>query len=142
VPADDPVVAVLAAAQQAELDTMNPPDHVPYPLRVDISFVLVSVDGTPSACGALQRLNTTTGEIKRMYVVPAARRTGLSRVVLSELEARGRELGLRTLRLETAEMFTAAVALYRSYGYRPIPPFGDYVGDPLSYCMERDLPSE
>jgi putative acetyltransferase len=135
----DPVATELAVAQQRELDTQNPEDHVPYPLRDDVEF-LVALDGDRAiGCGALQRLNEKTAEIKRMYVIPEVRGTGLSRVILRALEDRAREAGRTHVRLETALMFTAAVGLYSSNGFYPIEPYGEYVGDPISYCMEKPL---
>src|ERR1043166_4893489 len=116
--ADDPEVVRLATAQQRELDTQNPDDHVPYPLRSDIEFVVALRDGEAVACGALQRLDDRAYEIKRMYVVPEERGAGWSRVVLTALESAARERGATEVRLETALMFTAAVGLYTSSGYR------------------------
>jgi putative acetyltransferase len=139
---DDPEVVRLATAQQRELDTQNPDDHVPYPLRSDIEFVVALRDGEAVACGALQRLDDTVYEIKRMYVVPEERGAGWSRVVLTALESAARERGATEVRLETALMFTAAVGLYASSGYQPIPAYGEYVGDPLSYCMSKSLATQ
>jgi len=136
---DDPVAVALARAQQRELTLSNPPDHVPHGLRDDIVFVVAEAEGTALACGALQALEPGAAEIKRMYVRPEYRRTGMSRLVLAAIEERAVSHGIEVLRLETALAFTAAVALYRSVGYRPIPAYGEYVGDPLSYCMERRL---
>jgi GNAT superfamily N-acetyltransferase len=138
-PADDPDVLRLATAQQRELDGQNPADHVAYPLKTDIEFVVALRGGEPVACGALQRLDRSTSEIKRMYVIPEARGAGWSRVVLSALESEAEKRGCTEVRLETALMFTAAVALYRSAGYQHIPAYGEYVGDPLSYCMAKPL---
>jgi ribosomal protein S18 acetylase RimI-like enzyme len=76
-------------------------------------------------------------EIKRMFVVPGARRRGHARRVLVELETAAAELGYRRLRLDTAQSMTAAIALYRSAGYRDIP---DYNGNSYaSYWGEKDL---
>jgi putative acetyltransferase len=135
----DPAAAELAATQQRELDAQNPDDHVAYPLRDDIEFVIAVDDGRPVACGALQRLDAKTAEIKRMYVVPDRRGAGLSRAILTALEDRARTQGCVYARLETALMFTAAVGLYRAAGYTEIEPYGEYIGDPLSYCMEKFL---
>ena len=74
-----------------------------------------------------------------MYVVPERRGAGLSRAILRALEDRARALGCVYTRLETALMFTAAVGLYRAAGYVEIEPYGEYIGDPLSYCMEKPL---
>jgi GNAT superfamily N-acetyltransferase len=139
VPADHPAAAVLATRQQHELATENPDDHHVYALHDEIEFVVAEDSGHAVGCGALQRLDPTTAEVKRMYVVPEARRRGLSRVILAAIEDRARELGITHLRLETALAFTAAVALYRSAGYHEIPPYGEYAGNPISYCMERQL---
>jgi putative acetyltransferase len=137
--ADHPDAVVLADRQQRELATENPDDHHVYALHDDIEFVIARHGDRDIACGALQRLDPTTAEIKRMYVVPDARRTGLSRLVLAAIEQRARERGITRLRLETALAFTAAVNLYRSSGYAEIPPYGEYAGNPISYCMERRL---
>ena len=99
-------------------------------------------DGTPLGCGALRALGDGAAEVKRMYVVPAARRRGVSRAVLVALEEAARSRGWTTLRLETGPLQTAAVALYESGGYRPIAAFGGYAGDPRathSLFFERTL---
>jgi GNAT superfamily N-acetyltransferase len=57
--------------------------------------------------------------VKRMYVAPAARRTGLGRRLVATLEARA--LGARRLVLETGIWQQAAIALYRATGFHPIP---------------------
>jgi ribosomal protein S18 acetylase RimI-like enzyme len=68
-------------------------------------------------------------EIKRMYVAPRARRHGLGRRLLRELERGAAELGCRTVRLDTMAAMAEAGALYRSAGYEPI---ADYDGNPLA----------
>lgn len=78
-------------------------------------------------------------EIKRMYVAPRARRHGLGRRLLRELERGAAELGCRTVRLDTMAAMAEAGALYRSAGYEPI---ADYDGNPLAAVwMERALPA-
>ena len=99
------------------LDEMSPPDGV---------FVVLYENGEPVAGGGLRRLGEDVAEIKRMFVVPAARGRGFGRRVLDELEAAAGELGYRRVRLDTAESLTTATALYRSAGYRDIP---DYNGN-------------
>ncbi len=99
------------------LSEMAPPDGV---------FVVLYEDGVVVAGGGMRRLSEGVGEIKRMFVVPAARGRGLGRRVLEELEAAALELGYARLRLDTAVSMVAAVALYRSAGYRDIP---DYNGN-------------
>ena len=64
-----------------------------------------------------------------MYVVPAARGRGVSKVVLAALEDAARERGWTTLRLETGPRQPEAIALYAGAGYRPIGPYGAYAHD-------------
>jgi len=144
---DDAVVQQLAGDQQAEIVELYGGKTEPGrpPSAADISVVLVARDddGTPLGCGALRALGDGAAEVKRMYVVPAARRRGVGRAVLAGLEDAARHRGWTTLRLETGPLQAAAVALYESYGYRPIPAFGGYAGDPRavhSLFFERTLP--
>jgi GNAT superfamily N-acetyltransferase len=133
---DDPVVRRLTDDQQAEVRELYGGKTEPGkpPSAADITMVLVARDddGEPLGCGALRSLGDGVAEVKRMYVVPAARRRGVSRAVLAALEEEARRRGWSTLRLETGPLQTAAIALYESAGYRPIPAFGGYAGDPLA----------
>jgi ribosomal protein S18 acetylase RimI-like enzyme len=71
-------------------------------------------------CVALRPLDDTTAEVKRMYVDPASRGTGVGRALLETLIAGARARGYRTLRLGTLEDMTVAQGLYRSLGFQPI----------------------
>ena len=135
----DPVVLQLSREQQAELAVAEGDEHIAYPLHEGIEFVAGFVDGRPVACGALQPLGDGVGELKRMYVRPVYRRQGLSRLILAALEELAVQRGYHTLRLETGRYLTPALHLYQSAGYRPIPVFGQYVGNPGSVCFEKSL---
>lgn len=78
-------------------------------------------------------------EIKRMYVVPAARRTGLARWMLAHLEETAREAGADLMVLETGTEQPAAIALYTDAGYQPVPAFGHYACSPKSRYFGRPL---
>lgn len=88
-------------------------------------FVVARLDGRPVGCGALKRKSETMGEIKRMWTAPSARGQGVARRVLRALEAKAREAGLKTLRLETNRTLEAALSLYRNEGFREVDPFND-----------------
>lgn len=89
------------------------------------AFVIARLDGQPIGCGALKVRDREVGEIKRMWVAGSARGLGVGRRVLQTLEQLAREFGLRILRLETNRTLKEAQALYRSSGYREVPPFND-----------------
>ncbi|HEV7965344.1 MAG TPA: GNAT family N-acetyltransferase, partial [Actinoplanes sp.] len=78
-------------------------------------------------------------EIKRMFVRPAYRGRGIARQLVVALEEEALAAGRPILRLETGTYLPAALALYRSAGYLPIPVFGEYVGNPFSVCFEKRL---
>lgn len=133
----DPDLMGLIRAQQDEIATMEGETHVAFPIFDDISFLIGLVDGRGVACGALQPLEPGVGEIKRMYVIPEERGRGRARAILASLEARAREQGLHTLRLETGRFMPSALGLYTSSGYREIPLYGHYVGHAASICFEK-----
>ena len=78
-------------------------------------------------------------EIKRMYVVPAARGAGHARTVLAELERTAAEAGIEALVLETGLRQPEAIELYTSSGYTPVRPFGLYRDSPLNRCFGKRL---
>jgi DNA-binding MarR family transcriptional regulator/GNAT superfamily N-acetyltransferase len=88
-------------------------------------FVVARLDGAAVGCGALRRIDRTTGEVKRMWTAPAARGCGVAREVLLTLEATARSWRLTTLRLETNRTLVEAQALYRAQGYREVAAFND-----------------
>ena len=141
-PADDPEIAELLTAQQAELRLFEADSGAidgSFPLHDDIRYLVLVVDGRVVACGALQSIDATTVEIKRMYVRPEARGQGYSHVVLAALEEWAVADGHKTGRLETGSYMPVALALYQGAGYRPIPTYGEYVANPYSRCFEKPL---
>jgi putative acetyltransferase len=103
------------------------------------AFLVGYLDGEPVACGAIRCIDAGVAEIKRMYVIPAARGRGFSAAILNALEEKAGELGVRRLVLETGPRQSEALALYRRAGFVPIPRFGEYLGSELSLCMAKDL---
>lgn len=100
-------------------------------------FLVISAGAEAVACGGVKRLDEQTAEIKRMYVVPDRRGTGVGRILLTELEGRARALGYSRVRLDTGPEQPAAKAIYDGAGYRGI---DDYNGNPYArYWFEKDL---
>lgn len=94
--------------------------------------------GTALATGAVV-MHGDWAELKRMWVEPPARCRGVSRAMLTSLMAAARARGIRWLRLETGVDSHAALTLYNKTGFVVCEPFADYLPDPLSVFMERDL---
>jgi putative acetyltransferase len=135
----DPDIIALITAQQAELAAVYGDDQPLVALHEDIRFILLLVGGTPVGCVGLQPVAPGLGEIKRMYVEPASRGWGLSRVLLAEVETEARRLGLTRLRLETGTAQHEAIALYTHHGYIPTPPYPPFENEPASLCYAKDL---
>jgi len=87
-------------------------------------FVVARLHGQAVGCGALL-LSPGVGQIRRMWIDPAARGLGIGRRLLGELERLARQRRCRVLRLETNRALAEAQALYRSAGFRDIAPFND-----------------
>jgi putative acetyltransferase len=141
---DDPDAVRLRAAQRTELDARyGTDDHEPgaMPTADTVAVFLVARDagGTAIGCGGLRLLGPGSGEVKRMYVEPAARGTGAADALLRALEDRARGFGIGRLLLETGTGQPDAIRFYQREGYEPIDAYGPYVGEPLSRCFARDL---
>jgi GNAT superfamily N-acetyltransferase len=76
-------------------------------------------------CAGLRLLSGDEGQVKRLFVVPSARGTGLGERLMHEVEAQARELGVRELRLDTRGDLVEARRLYARIGYEETAPFND-----------------
>jgi putative acetyltransferase len=108
-------------------------------LNQGVAFFVSRYDGEPAGCGGVKLFGTEYAEIKRMYVHPQFRGHGLGKRMLEHLTDYTRQHGINVLRLETGIYQTEAIGLYEQFGFRRIPPFGDYFDDPVSLCYEKRL---
>lgn len=147
-PFDGAVAQRLLAELDAELDAryagdtaIAPPVHRAEDYTPPRGVFLVAYDdGEPVGCGALRPgPSPCTGEVKRMYVVPAGRGRRIAAAVLAHLDRVARELGYHRLVLETGTSQPEAIRLYTRLGWRPVEPFGHYAASPLSRCYGREL---
>lgn len=143
---DDPDVARLRTQQQAELRERYGDDDIGHLMTGDgiVAMLVLRAGpaGEPVACGALRdaaELGPRTGELKRMFVLPAHRGNGHSRAVLVELERIAVEHGYERLVLETGPLQPEAIGLYLSAGYAPVENYGEYVGVADSRCFAKEL---
>ncbi len=148
---EDPVVRPMLDRLDHELKSQTPdggtnfitiaPEHVE---GANGAFFIAWVDGRPLACGAWRRIDDDAGradtaEVKRMWADPDARGMRLGAAVLATAQSSALEQGITELRLETGEYLTAAVGLYRRFGFTACPPWGEYVGVAHSFTMSKPL---
>lgn len=142
--ANQPEVIALIAELDAYQDSLYPPEsrHALDLAALTQPNVLFAVarDATGQAvgCGAIV-LGQESGELKRVFVGPAARGQGLAQQLLTRLEAEAAARGCGLLRLETGPYQPEALGLYARCGYARCEPFGGYADDPLSVFMEKRL---
>ncbi|MEY2438619.1 MAG: hypothetical protein QOI34_4 [Verrucomicrobiota bacterium] len=99
------------------------------------AFVIARFDGRAVGCGAVRAYDSSArkiGEIKRMFVRPAARGRGIARTILKTLEETALTIGYDVVRLESGVRQPFAIKLYETAGYYRIPPYGQLADDPLS----------
>ena len=99
-------------------------------------------DGVPLGCVGLRPIGEPgTCEMKRLFVAPAARGMRLGSALSGTVIEAARQRGYARLRLDTLPSMTTAIALYRSLGFAPIPPY--YEGAPPgTHFMQLDLVAE
>jgi GNAT superfamily N-acetyltransferase len=102
-------------------------------------MVVVALDGAAVGCGGFIRHDQRSAELKRMFVRPSARRRGLARRLLGELESTARRIGYDRLVLETGVEQTEAGRLYLSEGFLQIRCWPPHDTDPTSVCFAKDI---
>jgi ribosomal protein S18 acetylase RimI-like enzyme len=96
-------------------------------------------NSTPAGCVALRKLEDGICEMKRLYIRPEFRGRGLGRDLVLALIEQARQSMHGKMRLDTvAASMAEAVGLYRSMGFRDIPP---YCHNPIpgAIYLELDL---
>ncbi|MCX5200673.1 GNAT family N-acetyltransferase [Streptomyces sp. NBC_00237] len=121
---------------------MFTPPHGLYLIAYDAEGFPVATGGWRAQHANDENYADGDAELKRMYVIPAARGLGLARRVLALLEADARAAGRTRMVLETGTEQPEAVALYLSTGYTAVPldaRFGLYRHTDESRCFTKPL---
>lgn len=133
----------LVEQLDAELAIRDGDDHAFYHQfnGIDaLDHVVVAYENNrPVGCGAFKARNNQQVEIKRMYVLPAARKKGYAAAILIALERWAVEIGFGEAILETGKAQIEALSFYPKQGYAVMPNFSPYIGVENSVCFEKTL---
>jgi GNAT superfamily N-acetyltransferase len=128
----DTELAIVDGNEHSFYSQFNKIDSIKY-------VVVASHDSIPMGCGAIKKYSDGVMEIKRMFVLPAARKKGIASAILNDLEKWAAELGSVKCILETGKRQSDALSLYRKNNYQQIPNYGQYAGIDNSICFEKKL---
>lgn len=139
------IAALLQDHIQGMFDT-SPPDSV-HTLSIDalrsaaITMWSAWEDTELLGCGALQELDSESGEIKSMRTADAHLGRGVASKILQHIIEEATRRGYLRLLLETGSTpdFEAALALYEKTGFSYCGPFASYREDPFSRFMVLQL---
>jgi len=101
--------------------------------------LLLAYDGNNAiGCAGIRKIDDRRAELKRMFVDPAYRGLQLGPKLLQMALDEARQLGYRSIRLDTVPQMRSAIKLYQSAGLHEIEP---YRFNPIAGAkfMEKEL---
>lgn len=139
-------IAALLHEHLANMAEISPPESI-HALNLedlrkpDISFWSAWDGEELLGCGALKELDALHGEIKSMRTAMPHRRKGVAAMLLQQILAEAQLRRYQRLSLETGSMpaFVPAHQLYVRFGFVECGPFADYIADPYSIFMTKEL---
>jgi putative acetyltransferase len=87
------------------------------------AFLFAEENGAYVGCVGVRQFSGGIGEVKRLYVSPAARGRGVGRLLAEGIVAAAKQLGYTRLLLDTLPVMKEAQSLYESLGFKPTAPY-------------------
>ena len=106
---------------------------------LEISHRALETGDVPVGCGCWKIIDGENAEIKRIYVLPNCRRSGIARRIICALEEDVLRSGRSRVILETARTTMDSAALYTSLGYQEMDYYGSPAGAENCRCFEKRL---
>jgi GNAT superfamily N-acetyltransferase len=124
----DEILAVINTTDREAYRAIIPKEHFVEPiLSLDklledfarMTFYVHRSEGRVVGVAALYVENEESGRVRWVFVLPEYQRQGIGTALVSHVERRAREMGLRRLRLVTPARAGWALRFYGRLGYEP-----------------------
>lgn len=139
-------IAAFLDEHIVEMRTVSPPESkhaldLEGLRKPEITFWTAWHENTLVGCGAIKELDSQQAEIKSMRVSSSYRGKGIASKLLQHIVSESKQRGYQRLSLETGSMsfFKPARSLYEKFGFKYCSPFSNYVEDPNSVFMTKEL---
>ncbi len=86
-------------------------------------IILYKADNEFIACVGVRKIDTTTAELKRMFVKPLHQHKGIGNLLMTHSIKLARQCGYSVIRLDTLSYMKTAINLYKKYGFQEIAPY-------------------
>lgn len=102
----------------------------------DGRLYIAYVDNKVAGCIALRRYDENRAELKRLFIRNEFRQLGISKKLVNQIISDAKEIGYKSILLDTLNTMTAAMNLYQSVGFKEIEP---YYANPLDGATYFEL---
>jgi N-acetylglutamate synthase-like GNAT family acetyltransferase len=121
------ILGVINTSNRAAYRGIIPQEHFREPVLTEeelledwerMTFYVWESEGKIVGVAALQVVGEGVGRVRYVYILPGYQRQGIGTALVTRVEAKAKEMGLRKLRVLTVEKASWAVAFYEKLGYR------------------------
>ncbi len=118
----------------------NREGFVPYNIIMDVKNVLIAYKNSIAVgCASFKEYSKTDAEIKRVWVQPEYRGKHLATKMMGRIEQQAKAKGYKRTVLQTREIMTEAVILYKKLGYSRIDNYPPYDTLDGAVCFAKRL---
>lgn len=118
----------------------NRKSFIPFNISDSIHDVLIAyINGIAIACAGLKPYSERNIEVKRVWVEPEYRGRHIASDLMKQIEEKARSQGFERTILQTRELMTDAVQLYKKLGYEQIQNYPPYDGMNEAICFAKDI---
>jgi len=105
----------------------------------DGQLLLATLDGAPAGCVALRKIDSSSCEMKRMFVYTPFHGHGIGNALAEAVIEEARALGYRAMRLDTSIRQEEAMRLYHRMGFKTIEPYYELSAELENWLVFMEL---